>query len=98
MTKPNCYKCKHRGSLPGSAHSKCRHPEVKPVSDDPLVEVLGILASVGRAAPIDCAGVLGVRGNEVGIRRGWFNWPVNFDPAWLLSCDGFDPKEEEGHG
>ncbi len=25
--KPNCYKCKHRGTLPGNAHSKCVHPD-----------------------------------------------------------------------
>ena len=30
-----------------------------------------------------------VVGNETGIRRGWFIWPFNFDPVWLMSCDGF---------
>ena len=37
-----------------------------------------------------------VEGNPVGIRRGWFLWPLNFDPAWLVSCDGFsdDPAEK----
>lgn len=36
-----------------------------------------------------------VKGHPHGIRRGWFLWPVNFDPVWLLSCDGFtdDPAE-----
>ena len=24
-----------------------------------------------------------------GIQQGWFYWPVNFDPTWLLTCDGF---------
>jgi hypothetical protein len=24
--KPNCYKCVHRGNLPGDAHSRCNHP------------------------------------------------------------------------
>jgi len=23
--KPNCYKCKHKGSVPGSAHSSCKN-------------------------------------------------------------------------
>jgi len=27
MSKPNCYTCKHRGTVPHSAHSSCRHPE-----------------------------------------------------------------------
>ena len=37
-----------------------------------------------------------VNGNAHGIRSGWFRWPINFDPAWLISCDGFssDPKDE----
>lgn len=32
---------------------------------------------------------LGIRGHDVGIRGGWFVWPYNFDPTWLLSCSGF---------
>jgi len=31
-----------------------------------------------------------VKGNAHGIRNGWFLWPINFDPVWLDSCDGFD--------
>lgn len=23
--KPNCYKCKHRGEIPGDCHSSCRN-------------------------------------------------------------------------
>ena len=34
-----------------------------------------------------------VTGNEHGRRSGWFLWPANFDPVWLESCDGFEPKE-----
>ncbi len=35
-----------------------------------------------------------VRGNDHGITHGWFCWPVNFDPVWLVSCDGFAPQEQ----
>jgi len=35
-----------------------------------------------------------VVGNEHGIRHGWFFWPFNFDPVWLVSCDGFESKEQ----
>ena len=36
-----------------------------------------------------------VKGNEHGKRNGWFLWPMNFDPVWLISCDGFsdNPKD-----
>lgn len=30
-----------------------------------------------------------VEGHAVGIRGGWFHWPWNFDPTWLVSCDSF---------
>ena len=33
-----------------------------------------------------------VTGNPVGIKGGWFFWPMNFDPTWLVSCDGFEQK------
>ena len=37
-----------------------------------------------------------VEGNRHGIRSGWFRWPFNFDPVWLISCDGFsdNPKDK----
>lgn len=38
-----------------------------------------------------------VEGDEHGIRKGWFMWPLNYDPTWLVSCDGFsdDPKDKK---
>ena len=38
-----------------------------------------------------------VRGEEAGIRNGWFFHPFNFDPVWLVECDGFEevkPNEQ----
>ena len=37
-----------------------------------------------------------VKGNPHGIKMGWFVWPYNFDPVWLVSCNGFKPIKEEG--
>jgi len=36
-----------------------------------------------------------IKGNEMGIRKGWFNWPLNFDPTWLQDCDGFSDNEKD---
>lgn len=33
---------------------------------------------------------MNVKGNEHGIRKGWFFFPLNFDPVWLESCNGFE--------
>jgi hypothetical protein len=35
-----------------------------------------------------------VLGSEHGTKNGWFYWPLNFDPIWLESCDGFKKKME----
>jgi len=98
----DCYKCKHRRDLPGSAHSKCVHPSIERVSNDPLTNVLGILASVGRELPFSLGGgeELNIKASPHGIKNGWFIFPVNFDPMWLLNCDGFTENEslEKGGG
>jgi hypothetical protein len=31
-----------------------------------------------------------VKGNDIGIRGGWFAWPYNFDPVWLEECDCYE--------
>ena len=92
--KPNCYKCEWRDEAPGSAHSTCGH--LKAGGKDAGQNAFAILASVGRGTPvIDAHGAvaLNIRANAHGIRSGWFNWPFNFDPTWLESCDGFKAKE-----
>lgn len=63
--KPNCYKCEHRGTIPGDAHSCCTNLKAL------------------------------VIGNNHGIANGWFIWPFNFDPTWLVSCTGYETKEEK---
>lgn len=30
-----------------------------------------------------------VSAHAYGVRSGWFTWPFDFDPVWLLNCDGF---------
>jgi len=60
--KPNCYDCKWRGEVAGSAHSSCKNAKAT------------------------------VKGNEHGIRSGWFHHPLNFDPVWLKECNGFKQK------
>ena len=97
MNKPDCYECIHRGSVPGSAHSTCNHPAMANINNNPLISLMGILAGVGRVAPMPIGTMskdIKVVGNPHGIERGWFNHPMNFDPVWLESCTGFDPKKE----
>lgn len=36
-----------------------------------------------------------VIGHPRGVRSGWFGWPFNFDPTWLLDCNGFSAKAKD---
>ena len=92
--KANCYECQYRGTVPGDAHSCCKHPLIATGKGNPMAEIMAIFASIGRVPGFtDGAEKLNVRGNAHGIRSGWFNWPYNFDPIWLDNCDGFTAKE-----
>ena len=83
--KPDCYKCVHQGGVAGSAHSSCSHPNI----GQPFLAMLMFM----NGCP-----VLGVRANAHGIARSWFSWPVDFDPLWLESCDGFEEENEDQQG
>lgn len=81
MSKPDCYKCKHRGTVPGDCHSCCEYPGNKTGFFDIISQDSGNRAK------------LQIKGNSHGIKMGWFMWPVNFDPVWLENCDGFEEKK-----
>jgi hypothetical protein len=96
--KPNCYKCKWRGEVLGSAHSRCHHPVTGGEGKYPLAELMSIFGSVGRCeAVVDLEGAvkLGIKANLHGVEHGWFQWPYNFDPVWLEACEGFEAKEKD---
>lgn len=85
MEKANCYKCIHRGTVPGDAHSCCNYPGIKGKSlfDFFLnIEVNKIVLNE-----------LKIKADPYGIQMGWFMWPCNFDPVWLQNCNGFTKKE-----
>jgi hypothetical protein len=79
MTKPDCYACKHRGSVAGSHHSSCHHPMMQGQYLLPLVKFATGRPTLPRVTAL-----------QHGINKGWFMWPINFDPVWLESCTGFE--------
>lgn len=89
-TKPNCYKCDYRGTVPGSAHSRCDHPLVGQDSNS-----FAALVDMFSGGNKEAADKLGIKANARGVRSGWFMWPANFDPVWLESCNGFTENERE---
>lgn len=73
VDKPNCYKCKYRDGLNYSAHSRCTH-------QNGMAEMFLQMQGLS---------VMGVKGNMHGIKKGWFLFPLDYDPVWLESCNEF---------
>lgn len=87
----NCYKCRWRGDVPGSAHSRCVHPYNSNFSTSPELQLLAMFASVGRVnLPAMADKRLEIKANPHGIASGWFHYPFDFDPIWLENCNGFE--------
>ena len=85
-SKPNCYACLHRRGLLGDAHSECKNPRIS--QQDAIISPFMLIHGLNPPA----AKRLNVSGSLHGIKSGWFMWPINFDPVWLLTCDGFEAK------
>lgn len=93
MANENCYKCKHRGTVAGSCHSSCKHPCYQGENGGANAEFNMLLAAIGIMPKSQ--NTIKVVAQEHGVRNGWFLHPVNFDPAWLVSCTGFEPLEQQ---
>lgn len=97
MSNTNCYECIHRRNIPGNTHSQCVHPKsglaMSGDAWDSAVAIVSVLMGNGpQRKPEDR---LNIMANPHGINNGWFYHPFNYDPAWLVSCDGFTPKEQQ---
>lgn len=84
--KPDCYKCKWRRATEFSHHSRCAHPLLSAV---PGAECLPLVFMLnGLRSPFEKR--LNLSYSRYGFNSGWFFWPINFDPVWLDTCDGFE--------
>ena len=86
MKGPNCYTCKYRGRgrVPGKALSCCNYPGNK----------TGIFTAFDKANAKNMS-KLRIKADRVGIQNGWFFWPINFDPVWLIHCNGYEENKKE---
>lgn len=93
--RERCFKCKWRGSVPGSAHSCCKHPAID--DTDALAALVSMLKAKGCYpwSTTRAKGALQIEGDQHGVAKGWFMWPHNFDPTWLRQCNGYEPKDGE---
>lgn len=75
--KNDCYTCKHRKSILGSAHSACSvFGDVNPL----MIELLYL---AGKSIRIRNGDDVLLEVDEYGARMGWAAWPINFDPTWI---------------
>lgn len=87
----DCLNCKHRIPVPGSTHSACAL-----VGDE--------IARTQTAMAVAKGYTLMLKNKETGkkepfieidphgTRNGWANWPIDFDPIWIVKCMAFTPK------
>lgn len=94
--RPDCHQCEHGGTVSGSASLRCLHPVTGLHANDRTDDYKAVLATAAQTGPVchlEAAAALGIKPNYIGVKRGWFNWPWDFDPVWLLECNGFSSRE-----
>lgn len=90
-----CNTCAYPRDIVGSAHTRCGHPAITFLTGDPLMEIAALM---GRAPSLLVPSAGLVEGHPTGISRGWFQWPLNFDPVWLVRCAFYTPADTEDRG
>lgn len=73
-----CCTCKYRGIVPGDAHICCEYPGNE-------TSMFDLFSMKNQENIIK----LNIKANPYAIQRGWFLYPINFDPNWLENCDGY---------
>jgi hypothetical protein len=83
--KAKCSECKHRQEIPGNAHILCT-----------ALGPAGFLQVALTGFPPKVRTHIGdiplIYAIEIGIEKGYFAWPLNFDPHWLWWCMLFESK------
>ncbi len=88
----NCYTCKHRGEVVGSAHSSCNkflntHFGLIALMTSAQGEVNPTLICLeGTDEEGKVISIPAQDWSEHGLREGWVIFPNNFDPCWLNYC------------
>lgn len=94
--KHNCYKCNFRGTLPGSAHSRCNFIKETFSGEEAHATLLEMrLATNNVELTVKETREPLIVMAETGIRGGWATWPIDFDPIWVEKCLMFKSTEDD---
>lgn len=85
MKSNNCYNCKYSGTVPGSAHLTCN------VAGTDLLTKMMVMTKCRNSEPLVIQYGNGeqkaaLKLNIHGIKNGWCDFPVQFDPIWVEFC------------
>jgi hypothetical protein len=87
MSRPNCYNCKFRGEVPGSAHSCCTVLRKPGDENNPHTMMTELGLTTGQITLVNEATQEPlVKLNPQGVKNGWASWPLDFDPTWVDGC------------
>lgn len=84
----NCYTCQYKGSVIGSAHSSCNFKITDP--SYPFLALMVLKQNEGKI--VDHEGRIILEVHSHGLKKGWGDWPINFDPVWINICKIYKPK------
>ena len=94
----NCRDCKYWKTVLGSAHISCDCPRARAFTNDPAIQMLGIMSKrldvQTLLAFMLVAKLSGVELNHHGVEHGWACWPISFDPIWIENCENFEEKRD----
>lgn len=88
----DCYKCKFRSNLVGSAHSSCNVIKSTNNENSGLVEMLLSMGQISLTNENTKEPIIIL--NPHGVKNGWVNWPLDYDPIWVEKCEFFTNKNE----
>ena len=91
-----CYKCIHRGSVPGSAYSSCLvlKKAINPTDLFVFEELLASHQAILEVTNSETEEKIPlVNMNPHGVKNGLANWPLDFDPVWINDCISFQDNE-----
>ena len=90
----NCYTCKFKGTVPGSAHSSCGALS-HIIENKEEAKAMEFLISLGMKTLTKEDGSPAVELDPHGVRNGWASWPIDFDPTWVSSCAFYTDKNTD---
>lgn len=89
-----CLKCKYRGELVDSRHSKCLHPSILKMQGDHdlLYRVFHMLTHPKKAYEMRLPDFKIIFSQPIGGE--WTLFPFNYDPLWIEKCYCLEISEE----